>query len=77
MHNTLESQRWFPYVAWALVVAFAAFTANLALSMQREIDQIGETTDRIERALIDANMMSDEEVVPGMEVDAASETVVE
>ncbi len=54
MQRPLESHKLFPYVAWLLIVSFAAFTGNLALQMQREIDEIGATTDRIEQALIEA-----------------------
>ncbi len=57
MKHTLESHRVFPYVAWGLVILFAGFTCNLAIAMQREIAQISESTERIEQALLEANMM--------------------
>lgn len=57
MKNTLESHRVFPYVAWGLVVLFAGFTCNMAIAMQKEIAQISESTERIEQALLEANMV--------------------
>lgn len=51
MHNTLESHKLFPYIAWGLVIGFAAFTLNLTLTIQREISDIAALTGRIEQTL--------------------------
>lgn len=49
--HSLESQKWFPYVAWGLVFSFAAFTMQLALNVQRDLSHLSATTERIERTL--------------------------
>lgn len=48
MHNTLESYKIFPYVAWALVIAFAVFTALLTKQLEQEFDVIDVTVTDIE-----------------------------
>jgi hypothetical protein len=40
MHNTLESHKFFPYVAWTLVVGFAVFTYMLTLRLQENLGNI-------------------------------------
>jgi len=53
MNNTLESQRIFPYVAWALVIGFAFFTYTLTMQLKAELGYISTSVenvnDRIDR----------------------------
>jgi len=42
MNNTLESHKLFPFVAWGLVIGFAAFTYNLTMNVQEELTDIGD-----------------------------------
>jgi hypothetical protein len=51
MNNTLESHKFFPYVAWTLVIGFALFTYNLTINVQRELADIGGGIDRLEEKL--------------------------
>ncbi len=51
MHNTLESHKFFPFVAWGLVIGFAAFTYMLTVNVQRELGQIGDGVERLEMRL--------------------------
>ncbi len=51
MHNTLESYKFFPYVAWALVIGFALFTYTLTTRLQTELDDIGSGIERLEQRL--------------------------
>ena len=51
MNNTLESHKFFPYVAWTLVIGFALFTYNLTINVQRELADIGGGIDRLEAKL--------------------------
>jgi hypothetical protein len=48
MNNTLESHRFFPHVAWALVIGFALFTANLAFLVSKEISGIGGNVENLQ-----------------------------
>ena len=48
MNNTLESHKFFPYVAWTLVIGFALFTYNLTINVQRELADIGGGIDILE-----------------------------
>lgn len=56
MNNTLESYRFFPHIAWALVIGFTLFTLNLTYLVSKEISGIGgnvenlqERVERLER----------------------------
>jgi hypothetical protein len=51
MHNTLESHKFFPYVAWSLVIGFAAFTYMLTVNVQKELGNIGDGVERLEMRL--------------------------
>lgn len=51
MHNTLESYKIFPYVAWALVVGFALFTYSLTVQLQQELNDISSGIERVEQRL--------------------------
>lgn len=48
MNNTLESHKFFPYVAWTLVIAFAVFTYALTTQVQGELTDISDGVDRLE-----------------------------
>ncbi len=48
MNNTLESSKYFPYIAWALVIGFAVFTYSLATRMQTELSDISVSVERLE-----------------------------
>jgi hypothetical protein len=51
MHNTLESHKFFPYIAWAIVIGFALFVYFLTVSVQRELGAIGDGVERLEMRL--------------------------
>jgi hypothetical protein len=51
MHNTLESHKFFPYVAWALVIGFAAFTYFLTINVQNALSGISDGVERLEMRL--------------------------
>jgi hypothetical protein len=51
MHNTLESHKLFPYVAWSIVIGFALFVYFLTVSVQRELSAIGDGVERLEMRL--------------------------
>ncbi len=53
MHNTLESHKFFPYIAWALVIGFALFTYFLTVTVQRELSNISNGVERLEQRLDD------------------------
>lgn len=48
MNNTLESHKFFPYIAWALVIGFALFTYNLTITVQKELEVIADGIGRLE-----------------------------
>lgn len=48
MHNTLESYRIFPYVAWTLVIGFSLFTVLLTKQLEQEFDEIDIAVTNIE-----------------------------
>lgn len=51
MNNTLESHKFFPYVAWTLVIAFAVFTYALTMQVQGELSGISDGVERVEARL--------------------------
>ncbi len=53
MHNSLESSKYFPYIAWTLVVCFAFFTYTLTMRMQEELADIGDGVERLEQKIND------------------------
>lgn len=53
MHNTIESSKYFPYVAWILVISFALFTYSLTLRMQEELSSISDGVERLEQKIND------------------------
>ncbi len=48
MNNTLESSRFFPVIAWTLVIGFAFFTYSLTTRLQSELSDIGDGVSRLE-----------------------------
>ena len=44
MKNTLEGNKLFPVIAWALVISFAFFTYTLAASLQKNLGGLDENT---------------------------------
>jgi hypothetical protein len=69
MHNTLESHKFFPYVAWSIVIGFALFTYFLTVSVQSELSTIGDGVERLEMRLdeMDTNAMKEREKAKGAE----------
>ncbi len=53
MHNTIESSRFFPYIAWATIIGFAFFTYSLTIRMQTELSDIGDGVERLEQKIND------------------------
>ena len=51
MHNSLESSKFFPYIAWSVVIGFAIFTYSLTIRMQTELSDIGDGVDRLEQKI--------------------------
>lgn len=53
MNNTLESSKFFPYIAWALVIGFALFTYLLTVRVQSELTDISSSVERLEQKIDD------------------------
>ncbi len=51
MNNTLESHKFFPYIAWTLVIGFAIFTYSLTMQFKTELTNIGDGVDRLEQKI--------------------------
>ncbi len=51
MHNTLESSKVFPYIAWSIVVGLALFTYTLTLHLKVELEEIDNNVQNIEMKL--------------------------
>ncbi len=51
MKNTLESSKFFPIIAWTLVVGFAVFTYFLATNVQSELSNITTSVERLEEKI--------------------------
>ncbi len=51
MNNTLESSKFFPYVAWALVIGFSLFTYSLVMRVNDELTDISESVSRVENKI--------------------------
>ena len=48
MNNTLESSKFFPYIAWALIIGFAVFTYMLTVRVQDELTGLSVSVERLE-----------------------------
>jgi len=44
MDKSLESHKFFPWIAWVVVIGFAIFTYALTVSVQADIDYIVDET---------------------------------
>lgn len=53
MNNTLESSKFFPYIAWALVIGFALFTYFLTVRVQGELTGLSTSVERLEQKIDD------------------------
>ena len=51
MNHTLESYKFFPHIAWTLVVGFAIFTYMLTTRVQSDINKLGNGVERLERKI--------------------------
>jgi hypothetical protein len=51
MGHTLESHKFFPYMAWTLVIAFALFTYTLTLRVQDDSSFLSERVNDHEMRL--------------------------
>lgn len=51
MHNTLESHKFFPIIAWALVLGFAGFTYFITTQVQAQLSEINEGVDQLQLEL--------------------------
>ena len=48
MNNTLESSKFFPYVAWATIIAFAIFTYLLTVRLNEQLDSISSGVEDLQ-----------------------------
>jgi hypothetical protein len=48
MHNTLESSKLFPYLAWLTIILFSVFTYSLARNLHTELSDLGTRVDQLE-----------------------------
>jgi hypothetical protein len=51
MNNSLESHKFFPYIAWTLVIGFAIFAYMLTVRFQQELAEIGDGVERLEQKI--------------------------
>lgn len=51
MNHTLESHKFFPFIAWGLVIGFGLFTYFLAVRMQEELTGISVSVERLEEKI--------------------------
>ncbi len=51
MKNTLESSKFFPIIAWALVISFATFTYFLSVKVQDDLGNISTSVERLEEKI--------------------------
>ncbi len=51
MHNTLESHKLFPYIAWAVVIGFALFTYMLTVRVADEMSGLGGNIENLEERI--------------------------
>ena len=55
MEHTLEKHKFFPYIAWTTVIAFAVFTYSLATNLQTSFDTLDEKARYQEQVLSESN----------------------
>jgi len=51
MNHALENHRFFPVIAWLLVIGFAIFTYLLTIQLQKELSTISSGVERLEQRL--------------------------
>ncbi len=51
MNNSLESHKFFPIIAWLIVIGFFVFTYVLAMHLRTEISNLGDGVERLEQKL--------------------------
>jgi hypothetical protein len=51
MNNTLESNKLFPYIAWALIVGFAVFTYMLTVRLQNDLSTVDSGIEDLDQRL--------------------------
>ena len=51
MHNSLESSKFFPFIAWTTVICFAVFTYTLTTRLQTELANISDGVQRLEQKI--------------------------
>jgi hypothetical protein len=49
--RALESYRFFPYLAWTLVIGFALFVYQLTVETSQKIASLGEQTQYLEQVV--------------------------
>jgi Tfp pilus assembly protein PilN len=47
--KTLESYRFFPYVAWIITISFALFVYNLTMEVKAQTDELHQRTLMLEQ----------------------------
>jgi hypothetical protein len=62
MNHTLESHKFFPYIAWTIIIGFAFFTYSLTLRMQTDLQDINISIDNLEEKI--NNMDATQKGVP-------------
>ncbi|MBP9717229.1 MAG: hypothetical protein KBD44_00760 [Candidatus Pacebacteria bacterium] len=49
--HSLERHRFFPYIAWAVVLGFSLFVYTIVQDLKRTSQELSETTTRLEAQL--------------------------
>jgi len=60
MKFTLEQNKFFPYIAWALCIGFALFVFSLALELQAISSHLAGKSNRLERVVEDNSVRLDQ-----------------
>jgi len=51
MKHALESQKWFPYIAWTTVICFTFFTGTLVVQLNETINGFDKNVIQLESEL--------------------------
>lgn len=72
MNNTIESSKYFPYIAWTLVIGFSLFTYSLVMQANDELTDISESVSRVESKidLIGSRTTTQEKALQSGEIEA-------
>ena len=54
MKQPLEKHRFFPLIAWALVIGFAVFVTYIAFALKENLQVLADNTTRTQGAVNDA-----------------------